>query len=399
VTENPGDSSESSQGSDDPFDIEFDEDFIKAATTKEPSARARELSARWSKEPPKDTGWRSDTPDPLHQPPSGDSFDADDADDAEQAAPRARRVWPRNLVIALAAAAAVGYLVYPRHQAGSSPLGAIGTTQPQIGPVSRPPIPAPTATATATATPSFTNPDDQYFADSPSLGWANNEAGIVEPAAAAVGTFAASEVAAGYDGLRELLIAGNLDSTVLGGGPVTDFTALLDTRSHLSEELSKWISHPGFGANAIDLVTRFNPTTTRLLGHTVKVQGTMSAAIGKSGFLTVTGDYKFVYAVSPGNGDGRPTRAVVHRVYVVELDTPGVFDAQTGKYWLSDYASDVANSACNDYNGYVNPAFGAGGGASGKTVDPYASSNLLTSSPSPRPTGSTPPACDSVSRL
>jgi hypothetical protein len=389
VTENPGGASESSQDPDDPFDIDFDEDFVRAATTKEPSARARELSARWSKEPPPDTGRRSGAPDPLQ----------DEQQQQHQPEPRRaepenqeRRIWPRNLAIALAAAAAVGFLVYPRqHENPPVNLTPAGTAQPALGPVN--------PTSTPTPSPSFTNPDDRYFADSPSLAWADNEAGIVEPTAAAVGSFPAGEVAAGYDGLRKLLIAGNLDDAVLSGGPVTDFTRLLDTRSHLSEDLSTWISHPGYGANATDLVTRFNPTTSRLLGHTVKVRGTMSSAIDKNGYLTVTGDYKFVYAVGPGNGAGQPSRAVVHRVYVIELDTPGVFTAQPGRYWLSDYASQVANSACNDYNSYINPAFGSGGGLSGKTVDPYSSSDLLSSSPSPSPTGTASPTCNSVSRL
>lgn len=380
MTDNHGDSSDSSQEPDDPFDIVLDEDFVKAATTKEPSARARELNARWSEQPPESTGRRSDTPDP--------SGEADPWAEQDRPARRAQRVWVRNLVLILAVATVVGYLVYPRH--GKAPLtetAPTGTARP--GP---------------TPSPSFTNPDDQYFADSPALSWADNDAGIVVPAATAVGSpatgvFPAGEVALGYDGLRQLLIAGNLDPAVLSGGPVTDFTQLLDSRNHLSEELTKWISHPGAGANAIDVVTRFNPTTTRLLGRTVKVRGAMTAGIDKNGDLTVDGDYEFVYAVGPGNGAGRPSRAVVHRVYVLEVATPTGFAAQNGKYLMSNYASDIANTACNTYNGYINPAFGTGGGSSGRMVDPYASTNLLAGSASPSPTATASPPCGTASRL
>lgn len=375
MTENHGGPSDSAQDPDDPFDIVLDEDFVRAATNKEPSARARARSARWSEQPPEAAGWRGAAP--------GSSPVADPWADQGRRARRGQRLWVRNLVLVLAVASVVGYLVYPRH--GKTPLGGTsptGTTR--LGP---------------TPSPSFTNPDDQYFAGSPALSWADNDAGIVPPAATALGTFPALEIADGYEGLRRLLIAGNLDPTILAGGPVTGFTRLLDSRSHLPEELNKWISHPGYGANAIDVVTRFNPTTTRLLGHTVKVQGSMSAAIDKNGALTVTGDYRFVYAVGPGNGPGRPSRAVVHRVYVLELTTPGVFQSQPERFFLSNYASDIANSACDTYNGYVNPAFGAGGGSSGRAVDPYASTNLLTGSASPSPTGTAPPPCGTASRL
>jgi hypothetical protein len=380
VTENHGGPSDSSQDPDDPFDIVLDEDFVRAATTKEPSARARELGARWSEQPPEATGWRGDTPDPSRQ--------ADPWADQDRPARRGQRLWVRNLVLVLAVASVVGYLVYPRH--GRAPLtGAspTGTAQPGVG-----------ATG-PTPSPSFTNPDDQYFADSPALSWADNDAGIVPPTAAAMGSFPALEIADGYEGLRRLLIAGNLDPAILAGGPVTGFTRLLDSRSHLPEDLNKWISHPGLGANAIDVVTRFNPTTTRLLGNTVKVQGGMTAGIDKNGALTVTGDYRFVYAVGPGNGPGRPSRAVVHRVYVLELTTPGVFESQPERFFISNYASDIANTACNTYNGYINPAFGVGGGSSGRPVDPYASTNLLSESASPSPTGTSSAPCGTASRL
>lgn len=375
MSENHGGPSDSSQDPDDPFNVVLDEDFVRAATTKEPSARARELSARWSEQPPEPTGWRSETPDPSRQAEPGAGQD--------RPARRGQHLWVRNLVLVLAVASVVGYLVYPRHgktlQTGVAPTGTART-----GP---------------TPSPSFTNPDDQYFADSPALAWADNGAGLVPPAASAVGTFPASEVEAGYDGLRQLLVAGNLDRVVLSGGPVDDFTQLLDPSNHLSEDLNKWISYPGFGANAIDVITRFNPTTTRLLGETVKVQGTMTAAVDKNGALTVTGDYRFVYAVGPGNGPGHPSRAVVHRVYVLELATPGVFNPQPGKYLMSRYASDIANTACNTYNSYVNPAFGVGGGSSGRTVDPYASTNLLGESASPGPTATSSAPCGTASRL
>lgn len=375
MTDNPGGSSESRKGSDDPFDIVLDEDFVKGAKAKEPSARSRELGARWAKEPPQQTGWRNDSPDPW-----------------ADAAPtrRKKRVWPRNLAVALVAAGVVGYLVYPRHHA-ATPLNAspAGTGKPWAG--------------SPTPSPSFTNPDDQYFVGSPALSWADNEGGIVAPAATAIGSFSAAEITSGYADLGKLLAAGNLDATILDGGPVTDFTGLIDPREQVVSQLTAWLAHPAYQTNPTSLVTRFNPATTRLLGHTVKVSGTMSASVVTGNILTVTGDYTFVYAVGPADGaSGTPSRAVVHRVYQLELNSPGITPTQAGKVWIYKFGSDISNSACNTYNGYINPEFGNGSvPGSGKTIDPYASTNLLDSSTpaAPGATSSGTPECDTVSRI
>ncbi|MEV6834418.1 hypothetical protein AB0N17_07860 [Streptomyces sp. NPDC051133] len=43
-------------------DVVLDEDFVRAADTSEPSARARMLAARWRAEAPEPQPWRSDEP-------------------------------------------------------------------------------------------------------------------------------------------------------------------------------------------------------------------------------------------------------------------------------------------------------------------------------------------------
>jgi hypothetical protein len=43
-------------------DVVLDADFIRAAETTEPSARARMLAARWRRERPEPQPWRSDEP-------------------------------------------------------------------------------------------------------------------------------------------------------------------------------------------------------------------------------------------------------------------------------------------------------------------------------------------------
>lgn len=52
---------------DERWNITFDEAFVRAATVKEPGARARQLAARWSVEPPRPSAWRGD-PDGFGPP-------------------------------------------------------------------------------------------------------------------------------------------------------------------------------------------------------------------------------------------------------------------------------------------------------------------------------------------
>ncbi|MFE1749790.1 hypothetical protein ACFW88_04470 [Streptomyces anandii] len=57
----PGGEAEGAPG-DEWDDVVLDADFIRAAETAEPSARARMLAARWRRERPEPQPWRSDEP-------------------------------------------------------------------------------------------------------------------------------------------------------------------------------------------------------------------------------------------------------------------------------------------------------------------------------------------------
>lgn len=63
--ERPGDQGDDRW--DDRWNITFDEAFVRAATVKEPGARARQLAARWAVEPPRPSAWRGD-PDGFGPP-------------------------------------------------------------------------------------------------------------------------------------------------------------------------------------------------------------------------------------------------------------------------------------------------------------------------------------------
>jgi hypothetical protein len=369
-------------GSEDPFNVILDESFVQGAAAKEQSARARELAAKWAKEPPTQTGWRNDTPVNYPVP--------------EAAPKRSRRgkmrVPMRNAAIFVVTAGIAVLVLYPRHHTpapvNATPAGTAATWLSSGSPSSG---------VSASPSPSYTNPDDQYFTDSPALNWADNAAGIVPPKAVEVGSFSAARVAAGYASMKQLLAAGDLDATILNGGSTADFTNLLDPTSKLPADLKQWLKSPTFKDDPTYLVSRFNPATTRLLGHIVKVGGAMSASLDKNRDLLIKGDYKFVYAVGPANGDGTASRTVVHRSYEIWFGAPGHYQVPAGKLWIDDYGLNVSNSACYVYNGFFNPVFGtSGGGDPSKVVDPYAS-GLLSAEPSP--TASASPECSTVSRL
>lgn len=401
----------------DPFDVVLDEDFIRSATTKEPSARARELKARWAQNPPGETEWRAGGPidqdsDPEPEDaegaqkrrrerrprdPGADGPDAADSVGGTGASGegRQRRPWLPTLAVTLVLVSVAIYLLHPKRLAP----GSVNSSPPAVA--------EPTAGGSGQPSErvSFTDPDDKYFVGSPSLDWSDNAAGITPPAAAAVGGFSAATVAGGYRQMELLLVKGDLDATILGGGAVAGFFDLIDPMDQaVLDDLSASLATPSAQHDPIAYVTRFDPATTRVLGHTVKVDGSMSASVNRDGVLLITGDYRFVYPVGPARGDAAPTRTLVHRLYQLAIFPAGSsYTATAGKAWL--YAEDVstANDACHLYNGFVNPVFGTGGAAKAtKTVDPYASQNLLpTAAPSGPATAASGSAneCAAASRV
>ncbi len=389
MNDTPGGSAEPEQspaGSEDPFNVILDEAFVQGATSKEQSARARELAAKWAKQPPTQTGWRNDAPVNYPAPEA--------ASKPKRSRLSSMRVPMRNAAIFVVTAGIATLVFYPRHHT-PAPVNATpaGTAAPWLSSGS----PSSGVSASPSPSPSYTDPDDRYFADSPALAWADNAAGIVAPTAVKVGSFSAARVAAGYASMKQLLAAGNLDATILNGGSTADFTNLLDPTSKLPTDLSQWLKSPTFKDDPTYLLSRFNPATTRLLGHVVKVSGAMSASLDKNRDLLIKGDYKFVYAVGPANGVGTASRTVVHRSYEIWFGAPGQYQVPAGKLWIDDYGLNVSNSACRVYNGFFNPLFGTDGGADpSKVVDPYAS-GLLSAAPSP--TASASPECATVSRI
>lgn len=376
---------------------EIDGSAVTGKGSKEESARTRRLRAEWSVNPPKPVAWRADGPSTSTSPSSagqagsgrGENWGQSYASAQGKQRRRKRVGKPIAVIVVLGLLGAGFYATRGQSHRTAPPLNLspAGTAAPWAD-----------ASPSASPSPSYTNPDDAYFAGSPALGWPDNEAGFVIPAAKALNGVSKSDVAAGYHLLYQLMAAGNLDATILDGGSTADFTKLLDPDSGVAARLTKDLAHPSYQTDPTTLVTRFNPKVTTLLGHTVKVTGTMSESVGpQKNTVELTANYSFVYAVAPVSGNtSLHERSVVHRTVKIEVVNRSVgFQGNPDKAWIIGYDVQFANDQCYQYDGYVNPQFTYNGAVPNETgsIDPYATGNLLTERSAEPSPSSTDPGC------
>lgn len=314
-----------------------------------------------------------------------------------QPRPRPRPTWPRNLGYAVlagviaAAATSLPKLIDHRQHTASVPFDGK--------------IPG-LSTESATPPKVYAHPDDRYFDGSPSFGWANGAEGITAPQAVRIGDYSAQTVAAAYDGARKLLIAADLDPTVLMGGDPQNYFSLVDPRTGYRTQYDATVANPSRRTGTpLSWITRFDPKRTRLVGHTVKTQGSMTVSTDATGLLHVVADYRFVYAVAPADGDtGHAELSLVHRMLeIVAYPVGDGFRVTPGTYWLYRVNAEASNDLCTVDDGFVNPGFDTPIPAPpGKPVDPYA--ETLPAPPTAAGTKTSPSAspddqCRSATRI
>lgn len=131
------------------------------------------------------------------------------------------------------------------------------------------------------------------FARTPAADFADGAAGIVLPPSAPVGNIPAEVVAAAYENVKRVLVAARLDRTVLEDHDVERYLALL------APDAQKQV-RPQFGnpPESYALATRI-ADGYHLLPVRPKVNGSMSAAVGKDGELRIHTNFVFVYAFQP----------------------------------------------------------------------------------------------------
>ncbi|KOU17471.1 hypothetical protein MRQ86_23200 [Streptomyces sp. MMS21 TC-5] len=233
-----------------------------------------------------------------------------------------------------------------------------------------------------TAPPPSVDPDrptlQDPFRGSPALQWADGAAGIELPEATAVGGVSKEKIAETLQNAKAFLVAANLDPAVLKGERPEAALALLDPKNtEASEHLEKSLAQPGRDQDPMNLFTRYNPAEVKPVGEVVKVRGRMWVEAGKEqGQADVRLDYSFVYPlVKAAPGADQVERTIVRREITFTVADPRKWQVTAGRLRLSDHRVDLANSACEVYDGYLHPGFdadpAAGPTPSGPPKDPY----------------------------
>ncbi|MFI6000700.1 hypothetical protein ACIA98_09790 [Streptomyces sp. NPDC051366] len=323
---------------------------------REPSARARMVTARLQGEPAEPPGWRTG---PAWQ-------------ERERQGRGKRRLKAAGAIVFIAALALIAIrpeLVIDRVTGKAAQNGKAAE-------------PLPAETARPSAPPSALYRDrptlKEPFKGSPALQWADGAAGIEVPVAEAVGGMSKEQVADALEKAKQFLVAANLDPATLRGERPAAALALLDPK--LEEQLGRLegsLTAPTKENDPLHLFSRVKPAELKPAGDVVKVRGRMWVEPGKeAGQANVLADYTFVYPfVKAKPGAEQVERTVVRREITFSIADPRKWQATAGKIWLEKFNVDLANSACNVYDGFLHPAFDedtpTGPAPSGTPVDPY----------------------------
>ncbi|CAM5514993.1 hypothetical protein [Streptomyces aurantiogriseus] len=323
-----------------------------AAAPKEPSARARMVTERLRQQDA-----RGEAPAPWRGVSEG-------------RAGRRRKVWPALGVLLALGVVAVSL------KPSLLPGDPLGSGEPEVAAGS--PLPAETAAPTGAPAeaPDQTPTLDRPFAGSPALRWADGEAGIVLPAAKAVGAAPKERVEQALQLTKKLLVGANLDPKALRGERPAAALSVFDPKQpDLLDDLNASLRSPDKDHDPLLLFSRFDPDEVRLVGDVVKTRGRMTFKKGEYAGVAVHADYTFVYPVVRTDGSTEVTRTIVRRVIDVELSDPAHYDVTSGRLVLVKYDQEIGNSACDTYDGFLHPEFTSteseGPEPTGPTVDPY----------------------------
>lgn len=251
-----------------------------------------------------------------------------------------------------------------------------------------PPLPA--ETALPTGAPPTLNPDlptlERPFAGSPARRWGDGADAIELPEAKAVGGVPAEQIADGLRLTKEFLVAANLDRDVLNGGRPEKALALIDPlEKDFLADLRHHLEDPQPGASPIGTFTRFDTDEVRLVGRVVKVRGRMTVQAGDhEGRAVIHTDYTFVYPVTRASGSGEVTRTIVRRGFdVMVAAADGNVRSTPGTLWVVRHDVFHANGGCVTKDGLLHPSFPSDRAgdphADGPTADPYDRSGPLIS--------------------
>ncbi|BAJ29191.1 MULTISPECIES: hypothetical protein [Kitasatospora] len=386
TTDEPGPGSSGPGRDDDPFEgLVLDDEFVRSATNKEASGRARMLTERWKKDPPPENEpWRPATVVRL-----------DDRRSRWHRRRQRRSIRPRRPFRPGLGSALALLLVPVLVLVGLASLGD-GSTLPQkssalpaLGAETAPPSSAPPTLAPEVPTP------ERPWAGAPAESWPNGADGIGMPTETpATGAFGARQVAANLEAVKAYLVASNLDPEVLSGSTARPALDLLDEQS--AADLSKALEHPTTEDDPASWLSRFDPAWAVPVTDQVKVQGSVTfEGDGENGMLVHT-DVTYVYALRPGPDAGKTAaggakpaswaqadhsrevaREIVRRSQDFRFYDPERFKVTPGKPVLGEGSSEFGNNRCEMGSGFLEPEFdfmrapAAGPTPSGPESDPY----------------------------
>jgi hypothetical protein len=137
---------------------------------------------------------------------------------------------------------------------------------------------------------------NEPFGNTPAAGWSDGAAGIVPPAATAVGRYSAAQVTTALNLVKQVLVASHLDPRMLVDHDTSTYLSLLapDARTDEQKTLADPRYTPDRGGGLTLLATGF-----QLLPAPVKVNGSMSFSIDSNGELLVHTNYVFAFPFAP----------------------------------------------------------------------------------------------------
>ncbi|ATZ25043.1 hypothetical protein ACFZBM_08815 [Streptomyces lavendulae] len=249
--------------------------------------------------------------------------------------------------------------------------------------------PLPAESVRPTAAPEAVYPDRPTLKDpfrgSPALQWAEGAAGIEVPPATAVGGMTEDQVADALAKVKQFLVAANLNPATLRGERPEEALKLLDPQDEeLRKELDESLRQPTREHDPLDLFTRYDPAELKPVGDVVKVRGRMWVEPGeKAGQAEVKADFSFVHPFVKVKGNPEDVaRTIVRREITFSVADPARWKGVPGALRLVSFRPDLANSACDRYDGYLHPSFfsdpaDSGPAPSGSPVDPYDRSKTI----------------------
>jgi hypothetical protein len=354
--------------------VQDTETSIRATAPKEPSARARMVTERLRQqdaEAARRAGRKGRGKPPPAEPAGWRTGPA--VYEVEERGRRRRR-WV-GLLGVLVAVAALLFALNPGWALDKLRGGGSAAPDPSPLPVeTAQPSSAPSQEAFPD-TPTLKDP----FAGSPAKRYADGAAGIVPPKARPTGWMTAAQVAAALKNVKDFLVDANINpETLRGGRPDAALRSIDSSQSKLRAQFETSFRKPDKQHDPLWLAVRFKPSDVVPVGDLVKTRGRMTFAKGKDRAVVVHVDYTFVYPVVKAKpGSTEVTRTIVRRVLDFEFMDASRYRVTPGRFVITHYDDDVANTACFVHDGWLHPQFDSDAAPSddatpsGPASDPY----------------------------